>query len=98
MTATDHVCVGAIAGAFGVKGEVRLKSFCSDPEAIAAYGPLATEDGKRRCKVTLTRVIPNGFSARLSGVATLTRRFVDAIAHAARHLALCRARPPARTG
>ena len=70
MTATDHVCVGAIAGAFGVKGEVRLKSFCSDPEAIAAYGPLATEDGKRRFKVTLTRVIPNGFSARLSGVAT----------------------------
>jgi 16S rRNA processing protein RimM len=70
MTATDHVCVGAIAGAFGVKGEVRLKSFCSDPEAIAAYGPLSTEDGKRRFKVTLTRVIPNGFSARLTGITT----------------------------
>jgi len=27
--ATDRICVGAIAGAFGVKGEVRLKSFCA---------------------------------------------------------------------
>jgi 16S rRNA processing protein RimM len=70
MTLPDHVCVGAIAGAFGVKGEVRLKSFCSDPGAIADYGPLFTEDGKRRFKVTLTRVIPNGFAARLTGVAT----------------------------
>ncbi|MDO5704338.1 MAG: ribosome maturation factor RimM, partial [Paracoccus sp. (in: a-proteobacteria)] len=24
---TERICVGAIAGAFGVKGEVRLKSF-----------------------------------------------------------------------
>ena len=24
-------CVGAIAGGFGVQGEVRLKSFCAEP-------------------------------------------------------------------
>jgi 16S rRNA processing protein RimM len=70
MPASDRVCVGAIAGAFGVKGEVRLKSFCADAEAIADYGPLWTEDGKRSFKVTLTRMIPNGFSAKLSGVNT----------------------------
>ncbi len=64
----DRVCIGAIAGAFGVRGEVRLKSFCSDPEAIASYGPLTTEDGGRSFRVTLTRAIPNGFAARLSGV------------------------------
>ena len=29
-------CVGAIAGGFGVNGEVRLKSFCAEPAAIAA--------------------------------------------------------------
>ena len=39
------IFVGAIAGAFGVKGEVRLKSFTSEPEAIAAYGPVFTQDG-----------------------------------------------------
>jgi 16S rRNA processing protein RimM len=69
MTA-DRVCVGAIAGAFGLSGEVRLKSFCAAPEAIAAYGPLYTEDGSRSFRVTLTRPVTGGFGARLSGVAT----------------------------
>jgi 16S rRNA processing protein RimM len=65
-----RVCVGALAGAFGVRGEVRLKSFCAEPEAVAAYGPLSTEDGMRRFEVTLTGSVPQGFSARLSGVTT----------------------------
>ncbi|MCX7644008.1 MAG: ribosome maturation factor RimM [Rhodobacteraceae bacterium] len=65
-----RVCVGAIAGAFGVRGEVRLKSFCAEPAAIAGYGPLSTEDGARRFEVTITRQIPQGFAARLSGVGT----------------------------
>lgn len=62
-------CVGAIAGGFGVQGEVRLKSFCADPEAIAGYGPLVTEDG-RSFAVRLVRPIPGAFAARLTGVAT----------------------------
>ncbi len=66
----DRVCVGAVAGAFGVKGEVRLKSFCAEPEAIATYGPLTSEDGGRSFDVRLTGTLKNGFSARLSGVAT----------------------------
>lgn len=66
----DRVCVGAIAGAFGVRGEVRLKSFCTQPEAIAAYAPLYTEDGSRSFTVRLGNAIPNGMSARLGGVTT----------------------------
>lgn len=66
----DRVCVGAIAGAFGVRGEVRLKSFCAEPEAIAGYAPLFTEDGSRRFDVSLRGVIANGLAARLSGVET----------------------------
>ncbi len=68
--ATDRICVGAISGAFGVKGEVRLKSFCAQPEAIAAYAPLWTEDGSRSFTVKITRAIQGGLAARLSGVAT----------------------------
>jgi 16S rRNA processing protein RimM len=64
------VCVGAIAGAFGVRGEVRLKSYCADPAAIADYGALTDEAGTRRFEVTLTGQIKNGLSARLSGVRT----------------------------
>lgn len=67
---SDLICVGAISGAFGVKGEVRLKSFTSDPAAIADYAPLSTEDGKRQFDVTITRPIANGLAARLSGIAT----------------------------
>ncbi len=67
---TDRVCVGAIAGSFGVKGEVRLKSFCADPEAIADYGPLSSEDGAATWDVRLTRPVKAGFAARLSGVST----------------------------
>ena len=67
---SDLVCVGAIAGSFGVRGEVRLKSFCAEPEDIASYGPLRSEDGTTSWSVTLTRPVKNGFAARLSGVAT----------------------------
>lgn len=66
----ERVCVGAIAGAFGVRGEVRLKSFCAEPEAIATYGPLGSEDGSRSFDIRLTGTLKNGFSAHLSGVAT----------------------------
>ncbi len=64
---SDLICLGAIAGAYGVRGEVRLKSFCAVPETIADYGPLVTGDG-RAFDVTLTRPISGAFAARLSGV------------------------------
>ena len=40
------VCVAAIAGAFGVKGEVKLKSFTAKPEDCVQYGPLYNEAGQ----------------------------------------------------
>ncbi len=61
--------MGAIAGAFGVAGEARVKSFCAEPRAIGDYGPLATEDG-RRFTLGITREVKGGFAVRLSGVTT----------------------------
>ncbi|MCK8465030.1 ribosome maturation factor RimM [Aliiroseovarius sp. S1339] len=66
----DRICVGAIAGAFGVKGELRIKSFCADPEAIGDYGPLWSEDGSRQFSLTLDRAIKNGFAVTIEGVTT----------------------------
>lgn len=66
---SDLICVGAIAGSFGVSGEVRLKSFCSEPTDIASYGPLRTEDG-REFSITLTRPVSGGLGARLKGINT----------------------------
>lgn len=63
----DKIVVGVIAGAFGVKGEVRLKSFCAMPEDIANYSPLHSEAGVEYT-VKINRSIKNAFAARLSGV------------------------------
>lgn len=64
------VIVGQIGGAFGVRGELRLKSFCADPEAIADYGPYRLDDGRAVATLVLTGRIKGGFSARMDGVTT----------------------------
>ena len=66
--ATDHICVGAFSGSYGVNGEVRLKSFCADPEAIADYSPLTTEDGKHSYAITITRSIKGALVAKVEGI------------------------------
>ncbi|MCK0168061.1 ribosome maturation factor RimM [Jannaschia sp. S6380] len=63
----DHVCLGAIMGSYGVRGEARVKSFCADPSAIGDYGPL-TDDQGRSYKLTVLRPIKGGYAVRLSGV------------------------------
>jgi 16S rRNA processing protein RimM len=67
---TDRVIVGTLGGSFGVKGEIRLKSFCADPAAIADYTPLYTEDGLAFGQMVLTGQLKNGFTARVDGVTT----------------------------
>ncbi|OED48609.1 ribosome maturation factor RimM [Leisingera sp. S232] len=67
---SNLICVGAIAGSFGVRGEVRLKSFCAVPEEIEDYSPLSNEDGSQSYSLTITRSIKNGFAALLGGVET----------------------------
>ncbi|AZV76574.1 16S rRNA processing protein RimM [Parasedimentitalea marina] len=67
---SDLICIGAVAGSFGVRGEVRLKSFCAIPEDIETYSPLQSEDGSQRYTISLTRVTNNGFVAILGGIDT----------------------------
>jgi 16S rRNA processing protein RimM len=70
MAEERRVCVAALAGAFGVRGEARVKSFTAEPEAFAAYAPLETEEGARRFGLRIVRAIPGGFACRLTGVQT----------------------------
>lgn len=63
----NMICVGALAGAHGVRGDVRLKSFCADPRAIETYQPLFDETG-RSWRFTLKGPVKGGFIARLEGV------------------------------
>ncbi|HWT98716.1 MAG TPA: ribosome maturation factor RimM [Terriglobales bacterium] len=50
----NMILVGAITGAHGVKGEVKVKSFTAEPASIAAYGPLFDESGRRRFDLSLS--------------------------------------------
>lgn len=77
MTKPDRTCVGAIAGAFGVKGDVRIKSFCSNPEDILEYQPLWSEDGSRSYTMTPARNVSGGIGVRIAGV--LTKEDADAL-------------------
>jgi 16S rRNA processing protein RimM len=67
MTGGAKVCLGQIGAAHGVRGEVRLRSFTSDPAAIADYGPLETEDG-RVFAIESLRSAKDHFVVRLSGI------------------------------
>jgi len=67
MAGGGRVCLGQIGAAHGLGGEVRLRSFTSDPQAIAGYGPLETEDG-RIFEIETMRPAKDHFVARLSGI------------------------------
>ncbi len=67
---SERIVVGAIAGAFGVQGEVRLKSFCAEPTDIAEYVPLTTEDGRVFSQILISGQTSNGLIARLDGIDT----------------------------
>jgi 16S rRNA processing protein RimM len=41
------IVLGEVGRAHGLRGEVRVKSFTTDPLAIASYGPLQSGDGRR---------------------------------------------------
>ena len=63
----DHVCLGAVTGSYGVRGEARVKSFCAEPSAIGDYGPLVDDSG-RRYDLTVVRPVKGGYAVRLTGV------------------------------
>lgn len=67
---SDKISVGAIAGSYGVRGELRVKSYTAVPEDIESYSPLSSEDGKRSYTLALVRPIKNGFVARITDVTT----------------------------
>ena len=64
MAPGERVLVGEIGRPHGVRGLVKLRSFTADPAAIASYGPLTDETGRRRFVLTL---LADGL-ARVEGV------------------------------
>lgn len=62
------ILLGAVAGAHGVRGEVRLKTFTADPKAIGKYGPVDDESGTRSFKVKVRGQVRGLVIAKIDGI------------------------------
>jgi 16S rRNA processing protein RimM len=85
------VLLGAIIGAHGTKGEVRVKTFTVAPENLGAYGPLITDDRRRLSVISLRSGKPNEVIVRFEGVTD--RNAAEALR--GRQLSVARAALPA---
>jgi 16S rRNA processing protein RimM len=65
---TQRVCVAQIGAPHGVRGEMKLRSFTAEPEAVADYGPLESEDGAARFEIEAMRPAKDHFVVRLAGI------------------------------
>jgi 16S rRNA processing protein RimM len=84
------VVLGRITGAHGIRGEVVVRSFTADPQAIASYGPLHVVGSGRTVVIEALRPAKEGVIARLQGIAD--RNAAEALKGA--ELAVERARLP----
>ena len=64
------ILVARVAGAFGVKGEVRITTFTAEPLAVRAYGRLLREDGAPGLTLLSAREVKGGVVARVAEVET----------------------------
>lgn len=60
--------VGRVAGAFGVKGEVRITAFTESPAALLALGELLREDGTPGLKLVSGRTHKDSVVGRIAGI------------------------------
>jgi 16S rRNA processing protein RimM len=68
----SRVLLGVVAAPHGVRGLVHIRSFTEDPMAIAAYGPLSDETGRKTYRVEALSAVKGAVLARIEGVADRT--------------------------
>ncbi|HEX6859363.1 MAG TPA: ribosome maturation factor RimM [Caulobacteraceae bacterium] len=62
--------VGRVAGAFGVRGEVRISAYTEEPLALVRYGGLKRQDGSHALTITQGRPAKGGLVASVKEVTT----------------------------
>ena len=68
----NRVLLGVVAAPHGVRGLVRIRSYTEDPMAVASYGPLSDETGKKEYRVEALSAARGAVLARVEGVADRT--------------------------
>jgi 16S rRNA processing protein RimM len=64
----DWVCVAVVAGAHGLRGDLRLRCFTERPEDVAAYGPVFLQDSARSFALEVIGAVRGGVLARVDGI------------------------------
>ncbi|MGH6896470.1 MAG: ribosome maturation factor RimM [Geminicoccaceae bacterium] len=64
----DWVCVAVVAGAHGLRGALKLRSFTERPEDVAAYGPVFAKDGERLFGLEVIAAARGGVLAEADGI------------------------------
>ena len=62
--------VGEIVGAFGVRGEVRVRPFTETPDGVVAYGPLLNAEGQVVLTPRRWRLIKDGVAVTAPEIAS----------------------------
>src|SRR3990167_2987383 len=70
MTNDRLIAVGRVAGAFGVRGEVRITSFTEDPLALARFRELKRQDGSPGLTILSARDAKGSIICRCAGIET----------------------------
>jgi 16S rRNA processing protein RimM len=64
----SRVLLGEIAGVHGIRGDVLVRSYTAEPDAIVSYGPLTDAAGTRRFVIAIVRVTDKGIVGHVKGV------------------------------
>ena len=64
----EKVCLGAIVGVHGIKGEVKVKSFSDDERHLTRYGVLSNEAGDKTFDVKIVGHSKDLLRVKIKGV------------------------------
>lgn len=64
----DKVCLGAIVGVHGIRGEVKVKSFSDDERNLARYGTLSNERGDKTFDIKIVGHSKELLRVKIKGV------------------------------
>ena len=72
MSKKNLIEIGCFVGVYGVKGEVKLKSFTEIPENIFSFNEIFTENSENPIKLKLIRQLKQIFVCKIENVETRT--------------------------
>lgn len=64
----NRICLGAIVGVHGIKGEVKVKSWTETDKDVGAYGVLENEDGSKSFTLRVTGHSKELLRCKIKGV------------------------------